>query len=447
MGPFRSGQMHRFASSQLSLVLCAVLAAPSAALSAAASDSDSLRVTVAQPRENTSIGSDDGRVLVTGRVLSRSGRAQQFDVVIVIDTSFSTHAPSGADVDGDGRIGQRLLANVLPPIAWLMPMGNTDAGDSILAAEIEAARTLVEQLDPRTTRVGVVAFAGDKRDDTRDARTVVPLTNHYASVARGLRILASEGPGGRTNMYDAVEVAAAELSGSGLAISTPRPDPEEGERIILFMTDGRPTLPVVQAPGENARLAITAARRAKLWDIRIDTFAIGRDATDEPVVTVEMAAVTGGLFTPVRNPRDLIAVFEKIRLASIERVQVQNLTTGASAEHVLVDPDGSFSAMVVLRDGENLLEVRAVDSQGVSGQRRVPVRLVAGIRPRPLSARIEARRLRLLENQLRELQRRNLVIEVKRDESLRRRLELEIASARDRRARLRGLEIAVDDTD
>jgi hypothetical protein len=77
----------------------------------------------------------------------------------------------------------------------------------------------------------------------------------------------------------------------------------------------------------------------------------------------------------------------------------------------------------------------------------VPVRLVAGIRPRPLSARIEARRLRLLENQLRELQRRNLVIEVKRDESLRRRLELEIASARDRRARLRGLEIAVDDTD
>ena len=75
-------------------------------------------------------------------------------------------------------------------------------------------------------------------------------------------------------MYDAVHVATRELGGFGSAISAPRADPEEGTRVMLFMTDGHPTLPVSRAPMENARLAIEAARHAHSFDIRIDTFAI-----------------------------------------------------------------------------------------------------------------------------------------------------------------------------
>lgn len=424
--------MHRFVSALLLL-----------ALSAPTAEAD-LRLTLSAPEPQSIVGGEDGRVFVTGRALSQAGTADSFDVVIVIDTSYSTSAPSGADIDGDGNTGRHYLGRI-PILSWLLPFGNTDRDDNILAAEIEAARTLLEQLDPRTTRVGVVAFSGDARTSTADARTVVPLTSRYHSVRNGLRMLLEEGPHGRTNMYDAVQVATAELGGFGNAISEPRSDPEEGTRVMLFMTDGRPTLPVSQAPMENARLAIGAARRANTFDIRIDTFAIGRNATRQPVVTVEMAAATEGLFTAVEEPRDLVAVFENVNLARLRTVRVRNDTTGEEADHVFLGADGIFSALVQLQDGLNWLEVTAIDSDGVEGRQRVAVKRLAEARPQRLASRLEARRLHLLENQLALLRKRGLEIQLARDEQLRQRLEIEIEIARRERERRTTLEVAVED--
>src|SRR5206468_3177848 len=56
------------------------------------------------------------------------------DVVLVIDSSLSTNASALADVDGDGTT------------------------DSILEAEVQAARVLLDFLDPTSTRVAVVDF-------------------------------------------------------------------------------------------------------------------------------------------------------------------------------------------------------------------------------------------------------------------------------------------------
>jgi hypothetical protein len=257
-------------------------------------------------------------------------------------------------------------------------------------------------------------------------------------------MLLEEGPHGRTNMYDAVNVATSELAAFGNAISAPRENPEEGTRVMLFMTDGRPTLPVSRAPMENARLAIEAARHAHSFDIRIDTFAIGRSATRHPVVAVEMAAATEGLFTPVEEPRDLVAVFERVRLSRIEDVAVRNTTTSADADHVIVDADGGFSAVVALVDGENWIEVRATDSDGLEGVLRVPVTRVPRAGVQRLSARLEGRRLRLLESQLAELRNRRVEIELERDEGLRRQLEIEIARGREQERRSRSLEVAAE---
>lgn len=405
--------------------------------------SDGLRVELAAPAPHALIGGEDGRVFVTGRALSKASTADSFDVVIVIDTSYSTSAPSGADIDGDGSTGRHYLGNI-PILKWLLPFGNTDRDDCILAAEIAAARTLLDQLDARTTRVGVVGFSGDSRSATADARTVVPLTSRYRSVRNGLSVLLQEGPHGRTNMLAAVQVATAELGGFGNAISEPRLDPEEGTRVVLFMTDGRPTLPVAQAPMENARLAIRAARDASNYEIRIDTFAIGRHASREPVAPVEMAAVTEGLFTPVEDPRDLVAVFENVNLARLVGVQVHNETTGEDADHVFVGADGLFSALVQLQDGVNWLEVTAVDADGAEGRQRIPVKRMPEAQAQRLTARLEERRLRLLENQLAELRRRGLEIQVARDEQLRRELEVEIETARHERELRRALEVAVE---
>jgi Mg-chelatase subunit ChlD len=443
--------MPRLATTLLALALAAPPAAaddlrPENAAIPVPDVANDLELTLAAPEPHALIGGEDGRVFVTGRALSQAGEHETFDVVIVIDTSYSTAAPSGADIDGDGNMGRHVLARI-PILGWLFPFGNSDRDDSVLAAEIAAGRTLLDQLDPRTTRVGVVAFSGDSRESTADARTIVPLTSRYRSVRNGLSVLLKEGPHGRTNMYDAVHVATSELGGFGNAISEPRHDPEEGTRVMLFMTDGRPTLPVAREPMENARLAIGAARFAGGFDIRIDTFAIGR-ASRDPVAPVEMSAVTEGIYTPVEDPRDLVAIFENVSLARLRGVHVRNDTTGEDADHVFVGADGFFSALVQLQDGVNWLEVTAVDHDGVEGTRRIPVKRMPLASPQRLSPRLEARRIRMLENQLAELRKRGLEIQLARDEQLRRDLEVEIATARRKREleQRRALEVSVDPT-
>ena len=281
---------------------------------AAADDAErpDLTLSITSPANGAVIGDPGGMAFVSGKALALYGEFQTFDIVFVIDTSESTSAPSGADVDGDGKVGERRGGKFLGIFGKVLPLPTSDKGDSVLAAEVAGVRVLLDQLDPRTTRVGIVAFGGDQDPLTPDAYTVVPLTTDYSRARRGLDDILSEGPRGMTNMVTAVNLAAVELMGTQTAYSERR---YGSKRIIMFLTDGIPTLPIDSSKMQNARMAIQQAKRAARLKIRIDTFAIGEDALSEPVVVVEMARVTNGVFTPVRNPGDLRAVFEDVTFA------------------------------------------------------------------------------------------------------------------------------------
>ena len=138
----------------------------------------------------------------------------------------------------------------------------------------------------------------------------MPLTSDFDKVERGLDDdLPATGRKGLTNMVSAVNLATIELLGTQSAYSTKR---EGAKRVIMFLTDGQPTLPLENSQLQNAKMAIQQAVRAAKLDVRIDTFAIGEDALSEPVVVVEMARVSSGVFTPVRDPKDLRAIFEDV---------------------------------------------------------------------------------------------------------------------------------------
>ena len=80
----------------------------------------------------------------------------------------------------------------------------------------------------------------------------------------------------------------------------------ESEKVVFFFTDGQPTLPYGPgAEADNVRAVLRAANRAQRGGIRIHSFAIGPDALEGPIATVEMASRTDGFFTPVRHPGDL----------------------------------------------------------------------------------------------------------------------------------------------
>jgi hypothetical protein len=198
----------------------------------------------------------------------------------------------------------------------------------------------------------------------------------------------------------------------------------------MFLTDGQPTLPLESSQLQNAKMAIQQAVRAAKFDIRIDTFAIGEEALSEPVVVVEMARVSNGVFTPVRNPKDLRAVFEDVSFSSIERLEVRNKTTGKMAEYVVPNPDGTFSALVPMNPGKNTVEVYARSTDGTEGRREVSVSFLAGADPQELSPRLLGQRNRLLENRLLDLQRRNVEIQAEANEDTRRALKVEIDNER-----------------
>ena len=379
------------------------------------------------PTSGAVIGDPMGAAFVSGRALALFGEYQTFDLVFVVDTSDSTAAPSGADVDGDGVIGERRGAKFLSILGRVLPLPNSDKGDSILAAEVAGVRVLLEQLDPRTTRVGLVAFSGDNDALTPDAYTEVPLTTDFAKVEKGLDAIFRRGPKGLTNMVSAVNLATIELLGSQSAYSTKR---DGAKRVIMFLTDGQPTLPLENSQLQNAKMAIQQAVRAAKLDIRIDTFAIGEDALSEPVVVVEMARVSSGVFTPVRNPKDVRSIFEDVSFSEIETLEVRNKTTGALASQLISNADGSFSALLEMKEGENIIEAYARSTDGTAGRREIRVKFLPGAEAQVLSPRMVAQRNRLLENRLLELQRRRVDIQTEANEEIRHDLQVEIEKER-----------------
>jgi hypothetical protein len=365
------------------------------------------------------------------------GAMKHFDVIVTIDTSASTRAPAGADVDEDGEIGRMRFSRFLPFIPRLLTLASDDPGDSILAAEVAAARTLLDQLDPETTRVGVVAFAGDDYADAPHARTIVALTSDYGLVTAALLDLLETGPSGMTNIPYAVEVSAAELGAGGSRESEPRDD---ARKLVLFMTDGRPTLPIAGVPSENALIALAAASVAADHGIRFHTFAIGRDANDDSAVVEEMAMVTGGEFTAIHHPRDLVATFRGIRLAQVDHLELRNTTTATIAKDTHLSSDGTFSGIIELAEGANQLEVRASSIDGVEAMEVLEVHLAGGAEAQALSGRLLGRKTRLLESKLATL-REEVAEDRERGLDL---LEAEIRAVRAERELQKQLELEVE---
>jgi hypothetical protein len=382
-----------------------------------------VRLEVATPADGAELGGPRGLAFVTGSALAVFGEYRTFDIVFVLDTSHSTGDPAGPGIEGNG---EKKKEEAVDPADRILPRWSPPKR-TILAAEVEAVRTLLGQLDPRTTRVGVVSFAGDTDLSTPDAQTEIALTDDYERVEKALAGILRRRPSGLTNMEHALNLALVELLGTESAESRPRPD---ARRVVVFLTDGDPNPPAPHDADRSMRAVLERVARARAAGVRIDSYALGREALDQPLVVVEMASMTGGTFTPVVRPADLRAVFEDIDLSEIAKLEVTNRTTGSPARQLAHNADGTFQALVDLQPGRNVLEVWARATDGSQARRRLVVSYAPGSPPQVLDAQQLAQRTRMLENELLELKRRNLEIEADRDEKLREALRQEIARER-----------------
>jgi hypothetical protein len=297
-----------------------------------------------------------------------TGSEGHFDVILVIDDSTSTNEFAHTDVDGDAT----------PDSDW-------KGSDSVFQAQIEAARNLIRTLKGlpgnhggQRIRLGVVTFSGDddfhlrpqdaEFDPTpgaiyvlarRDAELRAPLTSDYEAVEAVLEDLSRTEPSGMTNFAAGIGRATIELTGMEEwgARSRPRYD---AQKLILFLSDGEPRLPY---EGEKAELAaVEAAKLAASSNIRINTFALGKNPVTRIVNTSvkKMAARTNGRSVALESPGDIISILYATSFSFVDRVKLINRTTDRETDYIATGIDGSFYGEIPLEEGVNEIEVVAL---------------------------------------------------------------------------------------
>jgi len=279
-------------------------------------------------------------------------RGSGHDVVIAIDVSESTLEDTGIDLDRDGPLGGSDPAL----LSWLESQAGDeslverlrdrqDFDDTVLAAELEAARVLSERLDPNRFRVAIVTFA-------EDAHVLAPLGSSRSRLDQALRGL-------HQDFY--LELAGTNFAAAvALAHQILRPEPgvaDDRLRSIVFLSDGAPTRPI---HGDRAeRYALTAAMAAALDGIHLYAFAIGPEAEAGLHVMERMAVWSGGRLETVSRPASVVSRLRQLDLVGMAEVSVVNETTGAEARALRTFPDGSFDGFVELAGGRNRLRFAA----------------------------------------------------------------------------------------
>jgi hypothetical protein len=415
------------------LILCALALLVATSIGQAAvvdPDAAPVLIKVSSPLPGEIVKNKVHMAPVRGSAQSGNDKPVDFDVLIAIDVSASTRYPSGIDVDKDGEVGFNPHEELVAPGTYPEELVCSDPDDSIISAELEAARLLLEVLKPGRTTVGVIAFSGDvdpetgsrRSFDQRDAWVEVPLTDDFDLVRSTLERVRERGPHGATNFAAAVQLTVVELAGLTGAESDARP---HAKKVVLFLTDGVPTFPFARgatADPEDTEAAINAARLAHKAGIIINTFAMGRHALSSPVAVTEMARLTVGTYTPVRNPGEIVSFLQGVSFANIDDIVITNLTTSEVSYDVQLSPDGSFSGFVPVKEGRNVLKITALASDGAEGSMNLDLDFEkSGLTERELAIELERIKkrnkelLRLLERQriqaFRERQKKRLVIE------------------------------------
>jgi len=325
------------------------------------------RVQILSPKDGSRIAQEQNTIFVSGKVARDTGRSANVDIFLVIDISGSTAMYAGVNL-GDADQPPDSSGFGMPQIT----IGGLSVGrpplrnlrNSVLAAEIAAARRLLLQLNSQSTRVGVLTFS-------EGARLMQPLTHDFDQVRRALDDILRAGPDGGTNMVEGIRMAITELMGLGK--SERRSD---AIKVQFMLTDGFPSLPIgggKRAAPEDTDLAINAARLAGRAGIKVHVFALGDEALSYPRAAVGIAKESGGAYTPVLRPADVLAAVENISAVGVDYVQVVNQPLGQRATQIRLGADGFFSSALPVAEGRNQIEVLARASDGTNGRDAITI--------------------------------------------------------------------------
>jgi len=326
---------------------------------------DKLTVQIRSPKDGSHITQEQAHVLIGGKVTTEAG-AGYVDLFLVLDVSGSTAQYAGVDFAEFSQlpnfyVDRRRLGGLGLPCAGRDRAGPLNLRNSILAAEIVASRRLLSQLNPATTRVGVITFGEEVWLRQR-------LTHDFGEVRGALDLIYKRGPYGGTNMVDAIRVAADELLGRGQSEKY-----LDSIKTLFFFTDGFPTRPTADCSSADADLAINGANLAGKSGISVHVFALGEEALSNPRAAIGIAKESGGTYTPISRPADLLAVVDHVPVIKVDLLQVTNQTIGKEAFLSRLAVDGYFASAVPVVEGLNQIQVLVRANDGSIGRDTITV--------------------------------------------------------------------------
>ena len=362
-------------------------------------------VQIRSPKDGSHITQEQNYVLVGGKVGSEASRSGYVDIFLVLDVSNSTAQYAGVELpefsEFPNSYWYRRGARPPLPCAGMARAGGFNLRNSILAVEIVAARHLLSQLDPETTRVGVITFG-------EQAWLKQRLTHDFDQIRSALDSIYKRGPDGGTNMVDGIRIATDELLGKGESEKY-----LDSIKALFFFTDGFPTLPSRDCKSADTDLAIDAARRAAKAGISVHVFALGEEALSNPRAAVGIARESGGTYTAVSRPADVLVVVDKVSAVGVDSIQVTNETIQQNALQSRLAVDGFFASAVPVVEGLNRIQVLSRASNGSIARHAITVHYQPG-KERSLALEV------FLENE-----KRSLDLEVSLEKEKRLKLEIE----------------------
>jgi len=331
------------------------------------------KVQIHSPKDGATINQEQNLVFVSGKVATTAARSANVDIMLLLDASGSTAQYAGVDLTGMDQLPDTGSGFSTPQIF----IGGMSVGgpamrnlrNSVLAAEVIAARRLLMQLNSETTRVGVVSF-GER------AKLVQPLTHDFDRVRLALDEVYKAGPYGGTNMVEGIRTGITELLGMGSSEKK-----TDAVKVEFLLTDGFPTMPIgggKSATPQDTDLAINAARLAGRAGIKVHVFALGEEALSYPRAAVGIAKQSGGIYTPVSRPVDILSVVENMSAVGVDYVQIVNQTSGQKASQLRLAADGFFSAALPVIEGRNQIDVFVRASDGSNGKDSIVINYQSG---------------------------------------------------------------------
>lgn len=301
------------------------------------------------PRNGTKLRQQQPRVLIRGRVTPPAFRNPDLDVFFVLDVSGSTRKYAGLNfLKGLSATEQQRSF-----ISDTRHYSETD--NSILGGAVGATRRLISQLDPKTTRVGLITVRGK-------AELLEPLTDDFGWLHLQLKEVLRAGPSGGTHLADGLRLGIRELAGLGESKTR-----RHATKIQMLLTDGYPTLPTGGGRGATPAdidVAVKSAGIAQKAGVKVHVFGLGQGASGRPLAAVQIATATGGTYTAVTQPDDIFNVLEESSTVGVTHLEITNETMAEPPASVTLGADGHFSSVVPVQLGRNRIKARAYTTTG-----------------------------------------------------------------------------------